>query len=358
MDGVSPQQLDPLGGVTAQAFAWVFTAAAVGTSVGLSIVHREEYHDGLLLAGAYACLAIACVVVLLASSPLRAPFTRRSSLAVLLAALAAVGLEAAAQWGHDVTVRSDWAPLALALLVMAMACFRPALELLGLAVAGAAVVAAVTVSNAMASDVPLPPVVYAGLTAGPLLGAGVGAAAFSATVVRRLLRWRQQTSELRRAEAERIRALVRTELQDERLAMVESEVGPYLRELLERGEVTSADVERAQTLGDALRRALVDEADEVWLGDLVSELHDADGLAALMDDAQRAVVEAACASLGDRHTAAWLDRTGNRVRVTLHWSRGGGGRLGPELQAMMRMVFPGARVQLTSRRVELEFDVE
>jgi hypothetical protein len=354
---LSPQQLDPLGGVTAQVFAWIFTVAAIGTSAGLSSVHRDEYHDGLLLVLAYGCLAVACAIVLLASSPRRAPFTWRSALAVHLAGLAAVGFEAAAQWGANASVRSDWAPLALALLVLAMACFRPALEILGMATVSAAVTIGVTVVGAIAADVSLPPAVYAGLTGGPLLAAGVGAAAFSAALVRRLERWREITREFRGAEAERIRARVRDALHDERLVLVESEIGPFLRELLERGEGTADDADRARTLGDALRRALVEEADGVWLGDLVAELHDSDGLAAHMDDTQRAVVEAACASLIDRRMAATLERVGERARVTLHWSPGGRGRLGPELQAMMRIVFPGARVQLTARRVELEFDV-
>ncbi|WP_284297965.1 hypothetical protein [Homoserinibacter gongjuensis] len=154
---LSPQQLDPLGGVTAQAFGWALTAGAIGTSVGVSVVHRAEYRDGLFLAAGYVCLAVACLIVVLASSPRRAPFTWRSALAVHLVGLAAVGFEAAAQWGGNVTVRSDWSPLALALLVMAMACFRPAAELLGMAAGSAVVVAAITVAGSAAAGAPLPP---------------------------------------------------------------------------------------------------------------------------------------------------------------------------------------------------------
>ncbi len=354
---LSPQQLDPLGGVTAQAFAWIFTLAAVGTTVGLSIVHRDEYRDAAaLLVAAYLCLAIACATVLVGSIPWRAPFSGRSSTVVHLAGLGAVVLEAAAQWGRNESVRSDWAPLALALLVMAMASFRPAVELVSMAAVSAVVVVGVTVAGVAAAGVTLPPAVYAGLTGGPLLAAGVGSAAFSAALVRRLLRWREETREVRGAEAERIRLRVRTELHDERLALVEREVGPFLRGLLERGEAGPDDAERARELGDALRRALVDEADEVWLGGLVDELHDPDALAGLMDDTQRAVVEAACASLGDRRTTATLARTGGRIRLTLQWSGVGHGRIGPDLQAVARIVFPGARLRLAARRVELDFD--
>jgi hypothetical protein len=352
----TPQQLDPLGGVTAQTFAWVFTFGAFATAAGLTLTHSEEYHSPPLLLAAFALLVATGAVTVLAARPRSAPFTWRSALAIHLLGLAAVGFEAAAQWGTDTAVRSDWAPLALALFVMVTGCFRPAAEILVSAGASALVVAAVTMAGAAAAELDLPPIVYAGLTAGPLLAAGVGAAAFSATLVRRLLRWRAQTEGERLAAVESIRARVRDDLRDERLLLVESEVGPFLRELLARGETDAADAERARELGEALRRALVAEADGVWLDDLVAELDDPDGLAARMDETQRAAVEAACAALADRGASASLARAGDRIRLTLRWGRGGRGRLRPELQAILRTVFPGARVQPAARLVELEFE--
>jgi len=352
----TPQQLDPLGGVTAQSFAWIFTFGAVATAVGLTVGHREEYRSLPLLLVAFALLGAVGAVTVLAARPRRAPFTWRSALAIHLLGLAAVGFEAAAQWGTDTTVRSDWAPLALALFVMVTGCFRPAVEILAFAGASAVVVAAVTMAGAEAAGLPLPGIVYAGLTAGPLLAAGSGAAAFSATLVRRLLRWRTQTEGVRLTAAESIRARVRDDLRDERLSLVEGEVGPFLRELLVRGETDAAAAGRARELGEALRRALVAEADEVWLEDLVAELHDPAGLASRMDETQRAAVEAACAALSRRRTSATLERAGGGIRLTLRWQRGGGGRLGPEVQAVLRSVFPGSRIRPGSRFVELDFE--
>ncbi|MCS0499683.1 hypothetical protein [Protaetiibacter mangrovi] len=352
----SPQQLDPLAGVTAQFFAWIFTSAAFATSVGLTILHRAEYHSPLLLAAAFLCLVATGAVVVGASAPRRAPFTRRSAIAIHVLGLAAVGFEAAAQWGTNTAVRSDWAPLALALFVMATGCFRPASEILIADILSVLVVTVVTTSGAVASDWPLPAIVYAGLTAGPLLAAGVGAAVFSATLVTRLLRWRESTGDARLAAAEQLRAQVRDELHRERLTLVEREVGPFLRELVARGETDAADAERARELGDALRAALVAESEGVWLGDLVDEIRDPDGLAVHMDETQRAAVEAACAGLADRRVTAELARVGDLIRLTLRWGGEGRGRLRPEMQAILRLVFPGARVRPTRRHVEVEFE--
>lgn len=357
MRSLAPQQLDPLGGVTAQVFAWTFTGVAVLTTAGMSIAHRSEYVYPAMLVPAFAGIALACAVLVYASSPRRAPFSRTSAIVVHLAGLLAVVAEALTQWGANISSRSDWAPVVLALFVLAMASFRPAGELVSGSIVSAAVVLVVTYAGVTAAGAPLPPLVYAGLTAGPLLAAGTGAAAFSAVAVRRLSRWRDRTSVLRRAEAERIRSTVREELHSERLELVESEVGPFLRGLLERGDVTADDSRRARELGDALRRALVEEADGVWLDDLVAELRDPHGLAVRMDDTERAAVEAACASLADRRTVATLERTGSSARLTLRWGHGRD-RLGPEVQAMLRIVFPDARVQPALRLVELEFDAD
>ena len=353
---ISPQQLDPLAGVTAQAFAWVFAIGAFATATGLTLVHRAEYHDMPLLLGAFVALAAAVLVVILASSPRRAPFTWRAATAIHLLCLSAVALEAAAQWGTNTAVRSDWGPLVLALLVMATGCFRPALEILAMTAVSAAFVATTTIAGAFASDSMLPPLVYAALTAGPILAAGVGAAVFSATLVSRLLHWRDATHGARLVAVERMRVRVRDDLRDERLTMIEDEVGPFLRELLARGTTDASTAASARQFADELRRALVDEADGVWLDGVVAELHDTGGLATRMDGTQRAAVEAACTALADRRTRATLERAGRRIRLVLVWERDGRGRLGPELQAMLRHVFPGARLQLRARRVELEFD--
>lgn len=351
----SPQELDPLGGVTAQVIGWLFTIGAAGVAVGLTVVHREEYTQPVLLAAAFVALAGALATVFVASKPRRAPFTRGSALIMYGFGLLAVLLEAFAQWGTNVSARSDWAPVALALLVLLTGCFRPATEILVCSAISVGVVVVVATTGSVASQSPFPPFVAAGLTAGPVLATGVGSAVFSATLVRRLLRWREATGGRRRDAAEQLRARARQDLRDERVELVESEVGPFLRGLLAQGEVSSADAVRAAELGSALRGALVTQADGVWLEGLVAELHDPAGLAARMDDTQRAAVEAACSALGDRHAAATLAREGDGIRLTLRWAATGSGRLGPELQAVLRTVFPGARLRPASRVVELDF---
>jgi len=351
----TPQQLDPLGGVTAEAFTWVYTVGSVAAAVGMSLRHRDEYHHAALLLLAFACFAASAITVLLASAPRRAPFGTRSAVLAYTFSLAAVVFESTAQWGSDGAARSDWAPLVLALLLVVMGSFRPAVELLVVTGVGVVLVGVLTGVNSVASAAEQPPLVYAGLTAGPVLATGLASAAYSATLVRRLQAWREATRGRRQRAVEQLRVRVRDDLRDERLTLVEGEVGPFLRGLLARGATDAADAERARRLGDALRGALVAEADGVWLGDLVDVLDDPHGLAGRMDETQRAALEAACTALAGRHTTASLTGAGAAVRCTLRWERGGRGRVGPEVQAILRAVFPGARVTPERRRLVIEF---
>lgn len=351
----TPQKLDPLAGVTAQMFVWGLAVASMVTAGSLSLIHRHEYRDPFLLGLALLALAAACTVTVLASAPHRSPFTGADAALIHVLCLLAVVLEAIAQWGVNATVRSEWAPIAYALLVLVTGCYRPARQVLAASLVGAAGVAAVTVAGQAAFGSTLPPIVYAGLTAGPVLAAGAGAAAFSHVLVGRLLAWRDATHALRADLADALRAEVREELREERLALVEREVGPFLRELLTAGDADADTAMRAAQLGEALRRALVEEVDGVWLSDLVTRLDDPAGLAEHMDETQRATIEAACAVLADRSVDARLRRTGDGIRFTLTWEPGGRSRLGPELRALIRVAFPGAQLRPASRMLELEF---
>ncbi|QNO37213.1 hypothetical protein H4J02_12310 [Protaetiibacter sp. SSC-01] len=352
----SAQQLDPLAAVTAQMFVWGLTATAFALAVSLSVIHVAEYNDRPLLVLALLAIAAACLVVILASSPSRAPFTRADAVLLHVLCLAAVLLEAAAQWETNATVRSDWAPLAYALLVLVTGCYRPAREILVMGVVDAFIVGAITVAGQVAFGASLVPLVYAGLTAGPMLAATVGAATFARIIVIRLLEWRDASRGARAELAETLRAEVREQLREERIALVEAEVGPFLRGLLEAGSADAEDAERARALSEALRRELVAEVDGRWLSDLVWRLHDPEGLAGHMDETQHATIEAACAALADRRLSARLSRSGDRIRFTLAWDRTGKRRLGPELQALIRAAFPGALVRPNSRMLDLEFE--
>src|SRR5690606_26824886 len=160
MDQHTPQKLDPLAGVTGQMFVWGISVTSIVIAASLTSIHFAEYNDHRMLVLALVAVAGACVVTVLASAPHRSPFTRADTVLVHMLCLIAVVCEAAAQWGTDATVRSDWGPIAYALLVAVTGCYRPARWVVISSTAGAAVVAAVTIAGQLAYGSGLPPVVY------------------------------------------------------------------------------------------------------------------------------------------------------------------------------------------------------
>ncbi|HWL01846.1 MAG TPA: hypothetical protein VNQ52_05665 [Microbacteriaceae bacterium] len=348
---VTPQQLDPLGGVTAQAYAWVLGLGALGMALVVSAIQWPATAPGWLIA-AIVPLAGAVAVALWASAPQRAPFTWRSAVLMHVLALCAVWLEAASRWGIDAAPSWGWGPLALALLIIVTGSFRPAIEVAIESLAATIAVFGIAYAAGAASGTE--PIAAATIAAMPVLCVGAGATAYSAVLVRRLLAWREDTSRSRRAEALRLREQAREELRTHRLGLVEREIEPFLRSLLAAGSSDAAAAAEARRLAGELRALLTDQREQAWLSELVGELTDPDRLAARMDETQRAAVEALCAALGRRAPRAVLRRQGARGVLVITWERGPG-RLGPELLAMARHVFPGTRIALTARRIELGF---
>ncbi|OJX65536.1 MAG: hypothetical protein BGO95_10780 [Micrococcales bacterium 73-13] len=348
----TPQRLDPLGGVTAQAFAWAFGLGALGTAVVVSATGWAGYQAGWLIAALLALVA-AVGVTLRSSAPRLAPFSIGSVIALHLLGLAAVVLEAIAR--TDTSSGPGWSPAALALLVMVTASFRPATEILVASAASGVVVAVIL--SLTAADPVASRIESAAVGAVPVLSAGAGAAAFSLVLVRRLLAWRDETARSRRAETLRMRAEAREDLRLHRLGVVEHDIQPFLLGVLRSGGVDAVMTEEARRLAGELRVLLAEHRDEVWLSDLVRTFVDPDRLAARMDETQRAAVEALCTALADRAPQATLQRRGARATLALSWGSGRGA-LGPELLAMTRHVFPGARITPAAGRIEVDFAAE
>lgn len=351
----TPQQLDPLGGVTAQAFSWLLGTGALATALIVSILQWSE-SDPVWLGGAIAALAAAVIVAVLGSSPRRAPFTWRSAVLIHVLGLAAIGLEAASRWGAEGAADSAWGPAALSLLIIVTASFRPAAEVAIESTAASLVVFGIALASGASASVPLP-FVAAANAAIPVIGIGAAGTAYSYMLVRRLLAWREDTGRQRRAETLRLRAQAREELRVLRLGLVEREIEPFLRHVVATGGSDPESAAEARRLAAELRALLSVQREEVWLAALVRAFDDPDHLAPKLDETQRAAVDALCAALGERDPRAALRRRGSGGALVLTWGRGPG-VIGPELAATIRQVFPGARLALTSRRIELGFSVD
>lgn len=346
----TPQRLDPLGGVTAQVFAWVACAGALATAVVIASIHDRNAHPAGLIA-AFAALIASIVIVLTASAPRYAPFSRSSAGGLHLLGVVAVVLEAIARSGADVTPRTSWAPVSLAILIMVTSSFRPPGEIIFMSLLSAAAVGVVEAVVAARVGSHAPGVFFVVSASLPIVCVGVGAGAFSWLLVRRLLQWRAQTEFVRNADVQAMRARVHEEIQREGLALAESEIDPFLREVLAAGGTGEQASARARILADRLRGFLSRTLTESWSSVPGVRIEDPRGQLAQLDEAQRAAIEVVCLVLARSSPRVVLNPGEGFTTLTITWTRGLG-RLRGDVIAMLRDVFPAARIARRAPRIE------
>lgn len=267
----SPQQVDPLGALSSRPVTALAAVAAVVYATVSTVLTRDEIVMPAAAVGALAALVAAGVVLVLASSPLRAPLTRWSVAGVVaLGALAAV-LAAVASAGHNSMVRDDWASLAVGLLLVGLAPYRPALDLVAAGLASAVVLTAIVLVEREAFLTDVPVLVFVVVAVTPVLALSLAGASFSAAFTTLVERWIAGASSARQASADEFRSSVARSVQQDRVTILNRDVAPFFGEVVAAGVVTEADVERARRISADLRSTMVAEADRSWLEQVLAD---------------------------------------------------------------------------------------
>ncbi len=278
--------------------------AACVYAVAVDVIMREEIQVPYLAALALGALVASAIVLIVASSPYRAPFTRRSHMIAGSLAFTAVVLSAASQWNTNTQIRDDWGPLALGLILFAVAPYRPARELVEVSIISAAGVGLLTLLQLPSFEARLPPIVFVVVAVTPVLLLSSFAAAFAGGIVRSLELWRVQAGQDARNRLAELNATVIQSVQSDRLGVLNRDIVPFLVDVLDRGEILPADREKARLIADSMRSRMVAEVDRSWLASAMEQecapgqgvednrLQDDDRLAILMTSDQRAALRA------------------------------------------------------------------
>jgi hypothetical protein len=261
----TPQQVDPVGALASRPVSLVAVVAALAVAVTATLGSRDEIVDPAAAVGAVAALAVGGIVLVLSASPLRAPFRRRSLVAVVVLSCVAVALEALGVLGHNDLVRDDWASLAAGVLFLGVAPYRPSREIAVAGVVVAAVVAVVVVLERPSFVTAVPTTTFVVVAVVPVLALSAAAASFSRTFTVLVEGWTDRATAFRRASAEELRASIARSVQQDRVTILNREVVPFFSSVVERGEVTAEDAERARDISEQLRVSMVAEADRSWL---------------------------------------------------------------------------------------------
>ncbi|WP_144713896.1 hypothetical protein [Curtobacterium pusillum] len=289
------QQYDPLGAMGSRPLAIVLGASGVVWALLVSVFDRDVVGSPTLSALTVLLVAASGGVVVVASSPFRAPFPRWAFVVhVALLAVATV-TSVAAQWGPDRSALNDFMSLLTATGIVMVAPYRPWTDL----TVGGVVLAVIAGGSWGAAAAAFPHHVPLGvatfLAAAPTLVLTAASAVFAATFagLAERVQIRAGSYSVERAERDGIAASV----QQDRSTILARDVAPFLAELRTREVITDADRARARAIADGIRRSMVADADRTWFEHAVASeggpgavVDDPDGLIATLDADQRTVV--------------------------------------------------------------------
>jgi hypothetical protein len=267
---LTQQRLDPLGALV---IWWIVPGLALvvfGYAVLATVLQADEIRHPLLSAFALVAAAGASVALVLTGRPSQSPVRQTSLLLIMGLGLAAHLLDQAARWGSNAMVQDDFGPIALGFLLVALAPVRPWRELALAAVVASVVVAAVTLPQEPFRAVPVPPGVFVVVAVTQVLALGLAAAAYSRRIVRLMLAWQTDARRAIARRTEESRGSVVRQVVEQQLATLQPRVFPLFDDVLERGEVTRADIIRANELAAGVRRAIVAHIDETWLDAVIA----------------------------------------------------------------------------------------
>ena len=302
------QQRDPLAAMVGRPISYLAAIGLPGYAGVSTWLNRDSIVHPALAAAAVLLVVVASVALIRLSSPLRAPFTSRALVLLVVLVLLASGISAVSMGANDSLLRDDWGGPVVGLLILALAPYRPAKEL---AVAGAlsaifvGVVVLVQAENFVAA---YPPIMFVVTATVPVVALSSAAATFAHVLVRGLDRWDVQARLAFTELADERGRFIARSVQQDSVTILNQQVVPFLSELRDRGEVTVHSRRRAREIADAVRDSMVASADRSWLDDLLDEV-----VAAAADPEAPRVALADPAALARTMTAA--ERTALRALI-------------------------------------------
>ena len=263
------RRLDPLGTLASRPLTLIGAVSAPVIALISTLAGAPE--AGVPIAAVLALVLISCAGIVLAvrTSTHRAPAGRGVAFTVLGLALAASLASAAAYWPVR-GVGSDWPPIATALLVLSLATYRPAKEILFLGILCSLAFGGIAMSHGGGD--PLFVTVNAVAAVTPILALTLGGAAFASTVVRNLERWQREEATATGKEVELMRRSNATDERLDRVGILNRDVAPLFAEILSSGSIDREHQARAAAVARTLRSVMVLEADRSWLDELIESL--------------------------------------------------------------------------------------
>ena len=267
---VSVQRIDPLGTLDGRPVALAAAISIFVFAVVMTWHNSADITGPLWAVAAVLFVALTSLVIVVATGPLRPPFSRSMHLAAVFSAVIAFACSSVSI-GHIDDLMSDyWAPIVIGVTCMTLAPYRPVSELLIVGVAASVLVGLIAVGEAPVAGFESSSIVAALFSPTPVLAMSFGGAAFARSLVLSHQRWESRARTGARRQREREHVSVARSVQQDRITILNRDVVPLFTELSERGIVSPEDRARAAEYSASLRLLMVTEVNRSWLEAVVA----------------------------------------------------------------------------------------
>ncbi|WP_353828636.1 hypothetical protein [Agromyces sp. SYSU T0242] len=281
---LTQQDVDPIGGIGATRLVMIGASLALLIAIALTAWHWDEVVSPTAAIAGIVLVAAAGAVAVVSALPDRAPFTvDRLWFATALAVGGAIA-EYLSTIGSDRFLYDDYGPIAVGILILAVAPYCTWISQVVAGVVAAAVLSilAVGASGDTAVDAPTASIIAVNSVA--VLALSAAGAAYSATIVRASLEWHRRANAAALERDGGLRAGIVRSVQQGRVSVLGREVLPFLASVMAAERIEVADADRARELAEMLRRALKAGIESTWLDGLASSISAAREVEVAVDD--------------------------------------------------------------------------
>jgi len=371
------ERIDPLSAVAARPVTGGILALAVALPLLTLFARGEEvtWLAGFLLA--ILLVIVSATVILDRTRAHRSVFSVRWGLALYVLMAGILALAVASTYRANDLLRDDWAPLVVGLILLALAPYRPAVEL-AVATAGlTALSAGLAVLQAPFAESSVPLATFAVAGSSSLACLGFASAAYAFSMNGSILAWLEQAWRSAAAAAVEQRGGVARSVQQQRVSLVNRRVVPYLTRIGAAEQLTAEDREEARELAQSIRALLVADVQRGWAQSLLDELcarapgdrvqgiaDDPDDVGRRLTTAQRTLLRAIAMEAVERLDASAIGlriratATGTSIRWSLATPTGGACavRVLTSTLHLVRGLTLHSRVEAQADAVTLEFE--
>ncbi len=262
----TPQKVDP---VMVRALFPLIVVAAVGVLAYVLAHTALDAHQ--IISPIWAIVAILFVVitgiaVFVTADPVNSPARFTGFVIAVVAINVAAVASSLSTWGNGETPWHGWGSLAVGIVVLCFAEFRPGRDLAGATVFSVLVAGSTAVWNSVAAPtLVVTPGIAAVIACTPIVLFGIAASVFSYRFSLVVSRQREASAREQSGLSRRVRIRLRELLRDSGREALSAELVPFIEGILERGEVTAADNAQARRISAVLRSVIISDMGLPWL---------------------------------------------------------------------------------------------